>query len=511
MNRADANSVSAHVVASAINGLPEQGDIFFKIKFGTGAGYRQTAPNSFSFHGKGEIKIERDAITISGKRHRMFRAGIPETHTFRSADVFNVRTNGKYVRFDVNDSKTNTWRQVGFIAANAQAANAIAAFLPTQQTQAFALDHAERSDFYTRLDSMSPGAPVTTGLVALNVIVFLLMALNGAGVMTPNPEVAIRWGSNYGLFTLDGQWWRLFTSTFIHFGIFHLALNMFALYQTGRMVERIYGSVHFLLLYVFAGLTGSMVSLLWHPTINSAGASGAIFGVFGGLLAFMVNRKNAVPRSIMNEHRNSTLAFIAFNLLNGFTHSGIDNGAHLGGLIGGIVGGFLLARPLEAAARSTLLNRRLILSCVIGIFLLGTLSYPLSHPSHEVLQERGFSGALRAFSPEEGRVLAEMNVLIAKVKQKSISQTDFAELLEKEIKPRWEYLHNLLADPDLPDGSKNYQIQRAMLRYVDYRQNSCQLIIDGIRKNDDSLIYKANEETEKSQREIAKIRKLTVR
>jgi rhomboid protease GluP len=187
--------------------------------------------------------------------------------------------------------------------------------------------------------------------VGVNVAVFLAMALAGAGVVNLNPEVHVRWGSNFGLRTLDGEWWRLGTSMFVHFGILHLLLNMWVLRLYGALAERLFGSAHFLALYLLSGIAASLTSLWWHPEVNSAGASGAIFGMFGGLLAFVVQRKNRVPVSLMTAHRNSMLAFIGYNLLFGFIYPGIDNAAHLGGLLSGFLLGLGLARPVDAGYR----------------------------------------------------------------------------------------------------------------------------------------------------------------
>jgi rhomboid protease GluP len=240
----------------------------------------------------------------------------------------------------------------------------------------------ERELFYTRMEQLPQGTPVTIALVAINIVVFVLMLMNGAGLFTHDGTVAVRWGSNLGRLTMAGQWWRLFTSTFIHFGLLHIALNMAALYQTGRTVERMFGSGHFLILYLFAGLSGSMASILWHPAVNSAGASGAIFGVFGGLLAFLINPDNAIPRSVISEHRPSTVAFIGFNLVSGFILPGVDNGAHIGGLLGGLVFGFLLARPIDLKGRERAGKWPLVMACVAGVLILGALFYMLVLKAH---------------------------------------------------------------------------------------------------------------------------------
>lgn len=208
---------------------------------------------------------------------------------------------------------------------------------------------AERAEFETRLLEVTPNAPITPTLVGINVVVFLIAVAMGGGVLAPNLDVMVRLGSDYTPLTLGGQWWRLFTSTFLHFGLIHLAFNMWALYVNGLVAERIFGSSRFLLIYVVSGLAGSLCSLLWHPIVNGAGASGAIFGVLGALLGFFLRRDGGVPASVIKAQRASAAIFIVYSLLNGARVRGIDNAAHLGGLLAGLALGLLLARPLEAS------------------------------------------------------------------------------------------------------------------------------------------------------------------
>ena len=222
-------------------------------------------------------------------------------------------------------------------------------------------------DFQQRLERVTPNAYVTPALIAINVIVFAAMVANGAGVATPDPRVHLLWGSNFGPLTMNGQWWRVVTATFLHFGVLHLALNMWALYENGRIVERLYGSLYFLALYLFSGVTGSLTSLFWHPTVNSAGASGAIFGVLGALIAFMLTMHGSIPLSVRNAQRNSTLLFVAYALISGFSTPGIDNAAHLGGLAGGFLAGLFLARPLDPEQRRSGGARRLASVAMIGM------------------------------------------------------------------------------------------------------------------------------------------------
>ena len=124
------------------------------------------------------------------------------------------------------------------------------------------------------------------------------MLFAGADLMNPNPAIHIRFGSNFGPLTWTGEEWRLLTSAFLHFGIIHIALNMYALYQGGALVERLFGSTRFALIYLLSALAGSVASGWWDPLRNSAGASGAIFGVYGALLAFLAG----APRRHSTEH-----------------------------------------------------------------------------------------------------------------------------------------------------------------------------------------------------------------
>jgi membrane associated rhomboid family serine protease len=157
----------------------------------------------------------------------------------------------------------------------------------------------------------------------------------------------VAWGSNFGRLTLGGQWWRLVTSTFLHGSLLHLLFNMVVLWQAGRLAERIFGSLRFSGLYLIAGVAGSLGSVLWNPHVNSVGASGAIFGIVGGLLAFIRRENSGVPPTVVADLRASLLPFLLFNIVAGFLYPHTDNAAHIGGLAGGFLAGFVLARSLH--------------------------------------------------------------------------------------------------------------------------------------------------------------------
>ncbi|MCU0804517.1 MAG: rhomboid family intramembrane serine protease, partial [Burkholderiales bacterium] len=204
------------------------------------------------------------------------------------------------------------------------------------------------ADVDVRALLVHPRAPVTPLLLLANIVVFVAMAFAGAGVLAPQGAVPIRMGSNFGPLTTGGEWWRLASSMFIHFGVVHLGVNLLALADAGRLVERLYGSAHFLMLYVASGIAGALASIAWNPWVNSAGASGAIFGVFGALLAYTLDGRNRVPPAAMRSHAIVTVLFLGYSLAYGFAGTNIDNAAHLGGLAAGFGLGFMLALPLTA-------------------------------------------------------------------------------------------------------------------------------------------------------------------
>lgn len=178
----------------------------------------------------------------------------------------------------------------------------------------------------------------TYAIIAINVLIFILMVLDGAGLMTPNGIVHLKWGSNFKTLTQSGDWWRLITCVFIHFGIIHLALNMYALFSVGVYLEPMLGKVKYITAYLCTGVLASLASLWWHtePT-NSAGASGAVFGMYGLFLALLTS--NLIPKSVRQALLQSIVVFVIYNLIYGLK-GGVDNAAHIGGLISGLLIGY---------------------------------------------------------------------------------------------------------------------------------------------------------------------------
>ncbi len=208
-----------------------------------------------------------------------------------------------------------------------------------------------RRSFHQVLVRATPRLWVTPAIIAVNVVYFAIAVLHGVSPIRPEPQRLLELGANYGPLTFMGQWWRLASAAFVHIGFVHLAFNMWGLWILGNIAERMFGNVTFLWIYLFSGIGGSLASLLWHPSIVSAGASGAIFGLAGALASMLYFGHILVPRQVVRQLLSSLVFIVGFNLLFGFLLPGIDNAGHIGGLVVGLGLGAALHRSLPSGRR----------------------------------------------------------------------------------------------------------------------------------------------------------------
>jgi rhomboid protease GluP len=190
--------------------------------------------------------------------------------------------------------------------------------------------------------------PVTFGLIAACVLVYLLVALLGTTIGVPateglvqQPGQILSLGALIPAMVAQGEPWRLVTSAFLHSGFVHLALNMLSLYFLGSFAEISFGRSRFLALYFISGIASGL-AYLYFGAFNApaVGASGAIFGLLGGVFGFAIQRGTFSTR---NPVISQLLILTALNLFLGATIPGVSNTAHIGGLVGGLVFGYLMA------------------------------------------------------------------------------------------------------------------------------------------------------------------------
>jgi len=199
---------------------------------------------------------------------------------------------------------------------------------------------------------------VTQAIFGLNVAVFVAMLLPGGR------EIGAL-GANYGPATIGGEWWRLLTCVFIHGGLLHIAFNMWCLWDLGRLAESVYGHWTFAAVYLITGLAASLGSLFKNPGVLSVGASGAIFGIAGALVASFYLGEFSLPRAAITGTLRSVVMFVGYNLFFGAIIAHTDNAAHIGGLLMGLLLGALIAR---VAPSHEDISRRLAV-LLVGVLL----------------------------------------------------------------------------------------------------------------------------------------------
>ncbi|SEL77826.1 rhomboid family intramembrane serine protease [Acinetobacter sp. DSM 11652] len=198
--------------------------------------------------------------------------------------------------------------------------------------------------------SRLPLSQITFLIITLNVGLFIWQIFSGVDISNPATIDALRWGADYAPLTYLEEPLRIFSSTFFHFGLIHLMLNMWALYIFGNVAEKTLGHVYFLGLYLLAGIMGSLISglidirnsyeLLEHVNHDlfprvSAGASGAVMGLGGALT--LLSLFPPLPQQQFLFDRKSLLIILALNIGMGFMIPGINNAAHIGGMLMGAV------------------------------------------------------------------------------------------------------------------------------------------------------------------------------
>ncbi|PKB79764.1 MAG: hypothetical protein BZY88_11650 [SAR202 cluster bacterium Io17-Chloro-G9] len=200
-------------------------------------------------------------------------------------------------------------------------------------------------------------APIVTwGLLATNALVWFAASTDGD---TRDPQVLIDFGAMFGPLIIGGEYWRLFTAMFLHAGLAHLVMNGLGLLIVGRLVEKSFGHLRFLLVYLLAGLFGSVASFGLNSVAVGAGASGAIFGTLGALAAFFAVHRDTFG----NTGRQSLVGVLmvaGLVLASGLQTEEVDNWAHLGGFLAGFLIGLAISPRYRAVAGSSGLHRTLV-------------------------------------------------------------------------------------------------------------------------------------------------------
>lgn len=420
------------------------------------------------------VDVENNLLTVTSK--------LPES---ASIDLFkkNKKNVNKFVssfesiKASADDASLQTW-QTELEALQKHTEEAIA----QQQKDAAEID---------AVMNLSAGSKtVTYVIVGINLIVFLLMLINGVSIFEPTVADIAKWGGNFRPFTTGGDWWRLVTAMFVHVGIIHIAFNMYALIYVGMYLEPMLGKWRYTVAYLCTGVLASISSIWWSKDIVSAGASGAIFGLYGVFFALLTTK--LIPAKMRSSLLSSIGIFIGYNLLYGAGKQGIDNAAHIGGLLTGFLIGYIYLfsfrlpkfRPVWASA----------------IVALITILITTSYLNRSRTDDLAYQQTLERFQKIEEDALQPL---------KNLNSDSLLYRLEHVSQDKWNEAKQLM------DETGNYKLdtektrQRNLLKeYVDLRIQQTDLLILSMQQNHNSDVEKdLKDVSQKVQDKIEEIQK----
>jgi membrane associated rhomboid family serine protease len=461
-------------------------------------------------YGAGTIEVRSSDILLQGRQRTWL--GVPiETQLAREmAAVQNAVQDGHCVQFEI---KRRYWlsERIQFQTASSDEAKRLAAALPATHTRKFLERWSAIRDFTLRLNTIGHRPWVSPAIVAVNVIVFVAMAVTTKQLGQFTLPELLAWGANFGPLTVNGQWWRAFTAIFVHLSILHLTLNMWVLWNVGRLTERLFGSGMLAFLYFGAGILGSLSSIAWDPSLSSVGASGAIFGLLGAFLAFLSRQRQQIPAVILRKHWISTSAFVLFSLVNGAIQPGTDNAAHVGGLLAGFVLGYILARPLDAEQRKQFpLHQSIAASAFIVVAALAAIWQARGIGSGLTIPEQYFR-THSAYVRGEAQNLQLWNELAVRANAGSISDAEIGERFEKDILPFWKAQKDQLAKENaIPQGPAR-DFAQLVADFVNLRFEWADALIDATKNRNVSRASDARELMRRTNAANARIERIGIR
>jgi membrane associated rhomboid family serine protease len=340
----------------------------------------------------------------------------------------------------------------------------------------------ERAKLDQRLRALTPRTPGMWAIVAVNLAVFVAMLASGVDPLIPDKESLVAWGANHGSRVSEGEWWRLFTSMFLSYGAIGIAVNTGVLWTIGRFIERALGTRTFLVIYLLSGWAGGVAVRFFKPVSISAGPSGAISGVFGVMLAFVVRPRRSVPPSARRLWV-ATLLFLLYTLDIGYKSPDIALPVQLGGFVTGALLGIALCHELTPEARLET-NRRTALLGAVAAVALGAATWTLRGRTPDLATAIGRLGAA------EQQVMARYNDSRERVLAGKETDNHFVDILEHEIMPAWRAARlDLALYRDYPPEAR--ELAASLDEYWLLREEGWELLASAFRAQDTGLMQKA--------------------
>jgi rhomboid protease GluP len=468
-----------------------------QVMFGQTAGlfgWLERSRNALGLFGSGTLKADGIYLRLSGRPAGLLGSLFHRQVQLIWRGIVNVESDENVVHFVYRD-EGSAHKAITLWLPDRAAAERLATVLPKVRTPEFRSQLKAHVEFERSFIARSAHTPATVALVAINVLVFLATAVSGPKLIAA--------GSNLGPYTTDGEWWRLLMSLFLHLGVFHLLFNMWALASFGPLAERLYGSANYLFLYLVAGVTGGLVSISWRPEVNSVGASGAIFGILGALLAAQWRVGDTFLSDSLRPLRISTLIFAGLALLAGFTHTGVDNAAHLGGLATGFLLGAATAHPPPTERRFIPSDiRRYTQAIALTVTFVSAGVWCALRASDSLIGEGSYWRTIHWFQAGEQSADSRFNAALNLARADKLSYSAFADRLESDTLPFWREASARIFEISLEPTSPNLPALELFQTLSKNNVHGYELLAEGLRKNDPQEIA-AGEAELKQSKELA--------
>jgi rhomboid protease GluP len=461
------------------------------------AGWLQALAAWQPLYGSGGITCRDDQVVIEGWKRTWLGAAEQSEVVIAARRLRNVYGDIEWLSFDV---QRRFWFPRHYVVrcADAQAAAILAASLPHTRSKWFEKQATNVRDFYRLQRTPDRRALVTTLLVVTSIVIYLAQAATSGYWLNLPTGTLFDWGANIGSFTVHGGWWRLLAALFLHIDPLHLIVNMWVLWSTGRLVERLFGGISFAAIYFTAGIVGGLLSVAWNPAGMTVGASGAIFGILGALLAYLLHGRTRIPQPVMRAHLIPTTLFTIFSILNGLAHVGIDNAAHVGGLVSGLLLGWALASPPGQKLGKVQLAQSAVAILAVALTAAGLLlqvTGPVSNSSsqEQFLVDHGW------YRQGEAANLLRWQEIANQVAAGTIPNADLKQHFEAEIIPFWRDTAPKLRKELATAPTASRAILQAVAEFADLRLRWARAIVDSTKSNNSQAAIDLMQKTDFAQ------------
>ena len=328
---------------------------------------------------------------------------------------------------------------------------------------------------------------ITFMLIAINLLVYLVMVLTHVDYLNPSVN-DISGNVKYNI--TEGEWWRLVTAVFVHIGILPLLVNMAGLYFIGLMVEPLLGKLKFLIAYLCTGVIAGLASIIWIEEGVTAGASGAVFGMFGVLAAFATTRY--INKKFPKTWVAGIFAYVVFNVYTGF-HGANDNAANAGGFIAGLCIGYLFyffhfKRNL-ARAGGARISIEILLITALTVFI-----YVKKNSKDDTLR---FEKEVMKLNQIELKAMTQMQQLQSKTNEEA------AMVLRDSALPQWKHFQEEITKTDAYRLDDQFKQKRKLLaKYAALRVHQTELIYKSINEGTDKYNAEIDEVSDKIEKII---------